>query len=129
MLHSFSVFSTGGNNINPRCVYTAVTEDVGKFCNVFFDSVKGTGKQMAKIMREHFLWINLRLRTKIFHFPPNVGTANRLSCSRDKNCTRLDSLLCCIAEQFFSQFFYNKYRACFSLKRNNRFAVFLLLQL
>lgn len=47
VFHSFAVFRTGGNDINSSRVNTAVTQNVGKLCNIFFNTVKCACKQVA----------------------------------------------------------------------------------
>ena len=47
IFHSFAVFRAGGNDINSCCVNTAVTQNVGKLCNIFFNTVKCACKQVA----------------------------------------------------------------------------------
>ena len=47
IFHSFAVFRAGGNDINSSCVDTAVTENVGKLRNIFFDIVKCACEQVA----------------------------------------------------------------------------------
>ena len=45
--HPLPMLKAGGNDINSRCVDTAMTENIGKFSNVFFNSVKDAGEQVA----------------------------------------------------------------------------------
>lgn len=47
------------NNIDSRCVNAAVTENVGKLGDVIFQIVKCSCEQMAKIVREHLIGINM----------------------------------------------------------------------
>ena len=47
IFHSSAVFRAGGNDINSSCVDTAVTQNVGKFCNIFFNPIKRACKQVA----------------------------------------------------------------------------------
>ena len=47
IFHSSAVFCAGGNDINSSCVDTAVTQNVGKLCNIFFNTVKCACKQVA----------------------------------------------------------------------------------
>lgn len=44
IFHSSAVFCAGRNDINPRRVYTAVTKNISKLGNVFFNTVKSAGK-------------------------------------------------------------------------------------
>lgn len=47
IFHSFAVFCAGGNDINSSCVDTAVTENIRKLCNIFFDAVKCSCEQVT----------------------------------------------------------------------------------
>ncbi len=47
LFHSSTVLVAGRYNINTCRVYAAVSENVCKFCNVFFDAVKGTCEQVS----------------------------------------------------------------------------------
>lgn len=115
IFHSFAVFRAGGNDINSSCVDTAVTENIRKLCNIFFNTVKCACKQVAKIMRKHFLRIYICIFAQGFHLSPNVRAVYGFAVFRYKNHTAFYSLLCCIAEQFLFQFFHDKNRACFCL--------------
>lgn len=115
IFHSFAVFCAGGNDINSSCVDTAVTENVGKLRNIFFNAVKCACKQVAKIMRKYLLRIDICIFAQCFHFSPNIRAVYWFAAFRYKNHTVFNSLLCCIAEQFLFQFFHDKNRACFCL--------------
>lgn len=115
VFHFFAMFRTGGNDINSSCVDTAVAENVGKLCNIFFNTVKCACKQVAKIMRKHLLWIDICIFAQGFHLSPNVRAVYGFTAFRYKNHTAFYSLLFCIAEQFLFQFFHDKNRACFCL--------------
>ena len=115
IFHSSAVFRAGGNNINSGCVDTAVAENVGKFCNIFFDAVKCSCEQVAKIMRKYLLQIDICIFAQGFHLSPNVRAVYGFAVFRYKNHTAFYSLLCCVAEQFLFQFLHDKNRARFSL--------------
>ena len=115
IFHSSAVFRACWNDINSSCVDTAVTKNVGKLCNIFFDTVKCACKQMAKIMRKYLLRIDICIFAQSFHFSPDICAVYGFAVFRYKNHTAFYSLLCCIAEQFLFQFFHDKNRACFCL--------------
>ena len=100
IFHSSAVFRAGGNDINSCCVNTAVTQNVGKLCNIFFNTVKCACKQVAKIMRKYLLRIDICIFAQGFHLSPNVRAVYGFAVFRYKNHTAFYSLLCCIAEQF-----------------------------
>ena len=108
IFHSFAVFRAGGNDINSSCVDTAVTENIRKFCNIFFDAVKCSCEQVAKIMRKYLLRIDICIFAQGFHLSPNVRAVYGFAVFRYKNHTAFYSLLCCIAEQFLFQFFHDR---------------------
>ena len=82
---------SGGYNVNPRRVDTAVTEDVSKFGNILLDAVEYTGEQVAKIVRKNLVRIDACILTEMLHFPPDVRAAHRLTGFRYENLPRLDS--------------------------------------
>lgn len=59
IFHSFAVFGAGGDDIDPSRVYTAVTENVSKFCDVLLNPVKHTSEQVAQVMRKYFFRVNI----------------------------------------------------------------------
>lgn len=87
MFHPSAMFIAGGNDVNTGGIDTAVTENVGELGNVLFNVVKNTSEQVAQIVGKHLLWIYPRLLTKVFHFSPNVGSAQRSARSCNENCT------------------------------------------
>ena len=100
IFHLTAMLRASRNDVNPCSVNIAVTKDVSKLCNVFFYSIKSARKQMAKIMRKHFLWINICILAQSFHFSPNVRAVYRLAASRHKNHAAIYSLIRRITEQF-----------------------------
>ena len=101
IFHTAAVFGAGRDDIDSCGVYTAVTENIGKFCNILFNAIEYPCEQMAEIVRKDLLGIYSRFIAKCFHFPPDIGAAHRLTRSGYKNHTAFDVLLRCIAEQFF----------------------------
>lgn len=55
ILHTLTVLCACGNDIDSGGVDTAVTENVGKLCNIIFDAVKHTGKKVTKIVRKNIV--------------------------------------------------------------------------
>lgn len=51
ILHSLAMLVAGGNDIDARSIYAAVTENVGELCDVLSQTVKRTGEKVAQIMR------------------------------------------------------------------------------
>ena len=93
IFHSFTMFRAGGNDINSSCVDTAVTKNVGKLCNIFFNTVKCACKQVAKIMWKHLLRIYICIFAQGFHFSPNIRAIYGFAAFRYKNHTAFYFLL------------------------------------
>ena len=87
ILHSSAVLVACGYDIDPRGVYTAVTEDVGEFGDVLFQPVKRAGEQMAQVVRKYLIRIHVRVLTQRLHLPPDIRTADRLAAAGDKDRT------------------------------------------
>ena len=100
IFHALAVFGAGADDINSRGVDATMTEDVGEFGDVLFDAVEYTGEQMPKIMREHFLRIDICFFTKRFHIMPDIRSADRFSAARNENTSLQYPLLRRILEQF-----------------------------
>ena len=92
------MFIAGGDNINSCGVNAAVTEYVCEFGNILFHTVEGACEYVAQIVGKHLLRIHPCLRTKIFLFTPNVGSAHRFAASGYEDRTRSNLLPLCIAE-------------------------------
>lgn len=60
ILHPAAVFRAGGDDIDAGRIDAAVTEDIRQLGNVFFDTVKYTGEQVAQIVGKHLLRVNAR---------------------------------------------------------------------
>lgn len=86
------MFCTGGDDINSRGIYTAMSENISELGNVLFDAVECTGKQMTKIVREYLISRYPCLLTQCFHFTPDVTSAHRLTGFSDKDTPRGDPL-------------------------------------
>lgn len=100
IFHTAAVLGAGGDNVNPRGIDAAVTENICKLGNILFNSVEHTGEQVAQVMRKHLLRIDICLYTECFHLSPDIRAAYGFACAGHKNHTAFNSLLCCIAEQF-----------------------------
>ena len=46
-LNLFPMFRAGGHNINTGRINAAVAQNVRQFCNVLFNSVESSGKQLS----------------------------------------------------------------------------------
>lgn len=84
MLHAPAVLDAGADDIDPRRVDTAVTENVSEFRDVFLDPVEDTSKQVAQIMRKHLVRIDVRFFAQCLHIPPDVRPTDRLCGARDE---------------------------------------------
>ena len=59
ILHTAAVLRAGGDDIDSRCVDTAVTENVRKLGNILFNPIEDPCKQMSQIMGEYLFGINI----------------------------------------------------------------------
>ena len=75
-------------------------------------------------MRKDLLWVNVGVTAEVFHFAPYISAVDGSAASGNKNAALEYLLLCCVAEQFFLQLFYEKDDSCFSLQRHDRLAAF-----
>ena len=49
-----TVFCSGGHDIDPGGIDTAVTKNISQLCNVLFNTIKGSGEELSEIMRKNF---------------------------------------------------------------------------
>ena len=83
---------TGGHNINPRSIDTAVTEDVSKLGDVLLDTVECSGEEFAQIVGKDFAWFHAGSFAQFLHRRPNVAAVQRLTCSCNKNCAGTNTI-------------------------------------
>lgn len=83
--HTLAVFRAGGYYVYACGIDTAVTEDVGKLCCVFFYAIEYTGKQVAEIMREYLVRIDVCCLAELFHIFPDICAIYGLTtaCNKD----------------------------------------------
>lgn len=67
------VFRSGGHNIDSGGVDGAVTQDIGKLCDVLFDTVKGAGEKLSQIVGKHLGRLYPGRFTQLFHSRPDVA--------------------------------------------------------
>ena len=65
-VHLSSVFNSRSHNIDSCCVYTAMPQNIRKFCNVFLNVIKSSCKQLSQIMRKHLACYTVR------QIPPGI---------------------------------------------------------
>lgn len=61
-----AVLDACSHNINGGSFNAAVAPNVGKFCDIFFDSVEFSGKQLTQIVGKHLGRIYASRRTQLF---------------------------------------------------------------
>ena len=76
---------------------------------------------MPQIVRKHLFRIDVRIPAQLFHIPPDIGTADRLTVFRDENGTGLYFLLSNILQQFLLQCLDDKHRPPLALAEHHRF--------
>ena len=67
------VFRSGGHNIDSGGVDGAVTQNVGKLCDIFFDAVKGPGEEFSQIVGKDLGRLYPGRFTQLFHSSPDVA--------------------------------------------------------
>ena len=102
ILHTLTMLIASGDDIDPCGIDTCVTEDVGQLCNVLFDFIEHTGEQVAQVVREHLLRVDICLDAQRFYLPPDIRAADGFARAGHENHTAFNILLCCVAEHFLS---------------------------
>lgn len=115
LFHAAAVFSAAGDDIDARGVDIAVSQNVGKPGEILIDRVKEPREQMAQIMGKDFFGGYLRLLTKCFHFPPDIGAVNGFSALGTKDDTAFDVMQSCVAKELFSELGYDHDAPCLAL--------------
>ena len=111
----FTMFLAGGYDINPSGIDAAVTEDVGELGDIFFNAVKRAGKQVTKVMRKNFGGVDVCVPAKLFHFSPDVCTADGPARFGDKYRTAVNMVTICIFQKLFLKLTDDYDRSRFSL--------------
>lgn len=101
-----------------------MTEDVGEFGDIFFNTVKCAGKEMPEVMRKDLAWADVRVPAKLFHFSPYVRAADRFACFGDKNRAAVDMMAVHIFHQLLLKCFYDEYGSGFAFAVDFGKAVF-----
>ena len=109
----------GGDDINTSCVYIGVSEDIRQLCNILFDTIKGSCKQMSEVMWEHLFRRNTGLLTQFLHLPPYITAVKRFAVFGYKQYAGSNSLFHRIPKQLLLQSLDNKYFSCLALTGNN----------
>ena len=86
-----TVFCSGGHDIDSSGIDTAVAKNIRQFCNILFNAVKSSGKELPKIMREHFGGIHTCRCAKPLHLCPDVTAVHRFSVLRNENNPALNT--------------------------------------
>ena len=123
MLHSALVFCAGGNDIYAGGVYIGVSKNIGKLGDILFQAVKGTGEQMAQVVREYLAWTDLCLFAQCLHISPYIYSAHGLASPCEKDGPRDYILLLCVTEQLFLQVADYKYAAVLALTAYRSFSL------
>ena len=89
-LNFSSVFRSYCHNIDSSRGDTAVTQNICKFRNIFFDAIEGPGKELAEVVWKDLGRIDARGLTQPFHLRPNIAAIQRIPFSRNKYCSIMD---------------------------------------
>lgn len=124
LFYLFTVLRSGAHKVYSCRINTAVPENVGKLCNVFFGSVKKPCEKMTEIMRKHFFTAYICIGAKSFKLSPNITAAHRLSRFCDKHTAFFYACLAAVRKKLFSQLPHKKDRSGFIFARNGRLGAF-----
>ena len=97
------MFQAGGHDIDSGGVDAAVAQNVRQLGNVLFQTIEGSGEQLAQIVGEHLAGLHPGFFTKSFHLCPNIASIQRLSVSGDKNRAGVDAVFLCVGQQETTQ--------------------------
>ena len=98
-----AMLNTGGHNIDSCGVNAAMTQYIGKLCDVFFNAVKSACKQLSEIVGKHLARFDTGSFTQLFHRRPDVTAIQIFARSCDKDCARNDPLPLCVIYQYIFQ--------------------------
>ena len=86
------MFCAGGHNIDSCCVDAAVSQNIGQFGDLFLNTVKSPGKQLAQIVGKHLAGFYSGCLAEGFHLRPNIAPVQRLPVPGNKDCSRRERL-------------------------------------
>ena len=93
------MFCAGGHNLNPCGIDAAMAQNVRQLGNIFFNAVKGAGKEFAQIMGKYFAGFYSGDLAEPFHLCPDIAAVDRLSIPGDENRPGLNLVFLCILLQ------------------------------
>lgn len=97
-LNFSSVFRSYCHNIDSSRVDTAVTQNICKFRNIFFDAIEGPDKELSEVVRKDLGRIDACGLTQLFHLRPNNAAFQRIPFSRNKYCSIMDLVVLSITQ-------------------------------
>ena len=92
------MFCAGGHNIDSCCVDAAVSQNIGQFGDLFLNTVKSPGKQLAQIVGKHLAGFYSGCLAEGFHLRPNIAPVQRLPVPGNKDRSRTDAVFLCVME-------------------------------
>ena len=87
IFHPTLMLPAGGNDINTRGIDAAMPQNVCQLGDIPFHAVKGSCKQMSKIVRKDLLGTNLCKTAQALHFLPDVASVHWISLLGNKDRT------------------------------------------
>ena len=88
-----AVFQAGGHDIDSGGVHAAVAQNVRQLGNVLFQTIEGSGEQLAQIVGKHLAGLHPGFFAQSLHLRPNIAPVQRLSVSGNKDCSTTSILL------------------------------------
>ena len=106
--------------VNPRCIHTAVAEDIRKAHDILLNRIKGSGKQMTQVMRKDLLLVHAGAPAQPFHIAPYIGPVKRIPVFRHENRAAFPFLFPQIPTEHPAKRVRQKHRAAFPFAPNLR---------
>ena len=127
LLNLFAMFRAGRHDINTGCINAAMPQNIRQLRNILFNSIECTGKELAKIVREHLAGIDPGFLAQGFHLRPDTASIQRFSVSGEKDHAGADFLFFGILQQQFSQLTGNQNGSALALAVHNDLALLYIL--
>lgn len=94
-LNFTAVLHTRGHDVDTSVLNTAVAQDIRQFCDILFNAVKGSGKELSQVVWKYFGWIDACFFTELFHLRPYIAAIQRVAVFGYEDAACLDAVLFC----------------------------------
>ena len=76
-----AMLRSGAHDIDPCRFNTAVPQNIRQLCDVLFQTVESSDKELTQIMGKYLRRTYARLPTQVLHFSPNTTAVHRAAVS------------------------------------------------